>query len=476
MSKTNSSYRDHNNDSSSTDWISEECKDCQFADKRLATRFRRLLGQLEGADASSVPWACEDWANAKAAYRFFDNDRIEGGDILAGHFAATARRARQEEGQLLVLHDSTQFSFNREAIGQIGVPKFRPKGKQFLLHGLMMHSSLVVTEEGVPLGLAAARFWTRGSFKGTNANKRVINPTRVPIEEKESYRWLENIHEADEQIQLPGACVHIGDREADIFELFSLACVRKTRFLVRTCVDRLVADGYHSLEKRMAAIDPAGIHTIEIIDAEGKSSQVQLQIKFEQMTVMPPVGKQKMYQPLELTAIHAEETNPPSERPKIIWKLLTNLPVADVHGAVEKLRWYALRWRIETFHKVLKSGCRIEESGLRTKERLTRLISACCVVSWRVYWVTIIRRSNTPLPPEAALTPTEIKVLDHLKTNAEAPGEEPTLDTYILKIAKLGGYLARKGDPPPGPVVIWRGFRRLNPMVEMAELMNRNCG
>lgn len=106
-----------------------------------------------------------------------------------------------------------------------------------------MHSSLVVTPEGLPLGLAAVKFFTRSQFHGANALKRSINPTRVPIEAKESYRWLENVRESTERLAVPQRCVHVGDRESDIFELFCTALAAGTHFLLRTCVDRLAVDG-----------------------------------------------------------------------------------------------------------------------------------------------------------------------------------------------------------------------------------------
>jgi len=117
-----------------------------------------------------------------------------------------------------------------------------------------MHSSLGVTTEGLPLGLAAIRFWTRRKFKRTTAPKRKINPTRVPIEQKESIRWLENLRQSTDLLADPRRCVHIGDRESDIYELFCLAEEVGTHSLVRTCVDRLAGDGNHTIADREARV------------------------------------------------------------------------------------------------------------------------------------------------------------------------------------------------------------------------------
>jgi hypothetical protein len=142
------------------------------------------------------------------------------------------------------LHDTTEFSFTRDTPEGIGRLSF-VKGRHVThtVCGLLMHSSLVVTTGGVPLGLAAVKFWTRKKFKGTNALKKRVNPTRVPIEQKESVRWLDNLKQATTRLGNPARCIHVGDRESDIFELFCAASEAETHFLVRTCVDRLAGQG-----------------------------------------------------------------------------------------------------------------------------------------------------------------------------------------------------------------------------------------
>jgi hypothetical protein len=163
-----------------------------------------------------------------------------------------------------------------------------------------------------------------------------------------------------------------------------------------------------------------------------------------------------------LTVIHAEERGTPKNRKKIEWKLITDLPVRSRREAIEKLEWYAMRWKIEVFHKILKSGCKAEESKLRTAERLVNLISVFCILSWRVFWMTMINRSAPEAPPSIALTGTEIELLDRLVNDrGKTLLHRKTIGTYLTKIARLGGYLARATDPPPGNMVMWRGLSRL---------------
>ncbi len=235
-------------------WVERETEGCEFPDERLKTRFGKLLGQLGEKIGSALPEACQDWAATKAAYRFFSNPRVNESIILAGHFAATTARMAATKGPILVLHDTTEFSFQRakpEAIGKTRrLPSCRLGSKPITKCGLLMHSSLALTPQGKPLGLTAVKFWTRKKFKGTNAlagrgkdgGKHSVNATRIPIEQKESVRWLENMRRSTE-LANPDRCIHIGDRESDIYELFCLAKEEQTHFLVRTCVDRLAGTG-----------------------------------------------------------------------------------------------------------------------------------------------------------------------------------------------------------------------------------------
>lgn len=450
-------------------WLDGELSGCSLADERLNKRLRKLLAQIGSAMGQSIPLVCQDWANAKAAYRFFSNERVSEADILAGHLQSTRDRTVANDGPVLVLHDTTEFSYQREKPEAIGITKAinsgRDKAGRLRAHtvcGILMHSSLAVTTEGLPLGLAAVKFWTRKKFKGTAALKKKVNPTRIPIEKKESVRWLDNLKQSTELLSDPGRCIHIGDRESDIYELFCTAQEVKTHFLVRTCVDRLAGDGDHTIADEMDEVAVKGLHRIEVRDGNGDPDEAVLEIRYRRIRVLPPIGKQKRYPTLTLTVIHAEERGIPKNRKKIDWKLITDLPVQSRKDAIEKLDWYALRWKIEVFHKILKSGCRAEEAKLRTAQRLANLIAVYCILSWRVFWMTMLNRSSPDASPALALTEAEIGLLDHLvKDKDQKPLRRRTLSHYLTKIARLGGYLARANDPPPGNTVMWRGLSRL---------------
>jgi len=225
MDSDNSKVEDANR------WIEGEIAEDAFKDVRLGRRFKSLLEQLAAGIGESIPLACQDWANTKAAYRFLSNGNVSEADILAGHFRATQARLAAAgdavDGPILVLHDTSEFSYQRKQPRLIGFTKSinsgRDKQGRLRVHkvcGILLHASLAVTTDGLPLGLTAIKFWTRKKFKGTRVLSKKINPTRLPIEQKESIRWLENVSQSTRLLGGPARCVHIGDRESDIYELF----------------------------------------------------------------------------------------------------------------------------------------------------------------------------------------------------------------------------------------------------------------
>jgi len=279
---------------------------------------------------------CAPW-HTKAAYRFLDNDRVNESEILAGHFQATRDRAAATTGPILVLHDTTEFSYKREDIDAVGKTRAEIAGadrlgrlRRYTACGILTHSSLAVMTEGSPLGLTAIKFWSREKFHGANALKKHINPTRVPIEQKESIRWLDNLRQSTVLLGAADRCVHIGDRESDIYDHYCPTCL----------------------------------------------------------------------------------------------------------GA--------------------------EQSKFRIAERLVNLLAMFCILSWRIFWLTMLNRSTRHATPSLVFTPLEIDLSKRPATdrspNATA---RPSLSKCLTQLTRLGGHLNRASDAPPGNTVIWRGLSRL---------------
>ena len=254
--------------------------------------------------------------------------------------------------------------------------------------------------------------------------------------------------------------MHIGDRESDIYELFNECESQGTMFVFRTCANRRSGEGEETVAEVMENQRVKAVHRIEVRNSQGRPSSAVLELKYHRLQICLPDEKTKRYPNLTLTVIHAKERGQPKDRDPIHWKLITNLPVRNKAEVIEKLDWYSLRWKIETFHKVLKSGCREEDSKLRSAERLANLIAILCIVAWRVLWLTMVNRCSPTLPVQLVFTETEIHLLDHLiPMNDGSHGK--TVGAYLTRLARLSGYLNRARDAPPGNMVLWRGMTRL---------------
>ena len=290
--------------------------------------------------------------------------------------------------------------------------------------------------------------------------------------------WLDNVRQASALFGQPKQCVHIGDRGSDIYELFCQAHDVGTHFIFRTCADRLAGDGTHTVATYMRQVRCKGVHKIEVRDSQGHSRCAVLELKYCRVRLLQPRAKQKRYPPLTLTVLQAAERHAPAEVEPIDWKLITDLPVTSRAQAIEKLDWYAQRWKIETFHKILKSGCRAEDSRLRTAQRLTNLIALFCILSWRIFWLTMINRAAPRAPAKLAFTPIEVELLAKLRPvpRTKASHSKPSIASCLTQLARLGGYLARASDPPPGNTVIWRGMARLTDIELGFTLAAGNCG
>ena len=448
------------------DWIEHELAASRLPDARLEKRLRDLVRQLANGVGRSIPFACQDWAAAKAAYRFFSNDRVGEEQILAGHFVATRERIPGTEELFLVLHDTTEFSYKREDMAAVGLVSKGSVRKDaagrpvyFTICGINLHSSLAVTLEGLPLGLTAVKFWSRKEFKGQKAKRKAHN---APIEEKDSIRWLENLRTSTELLAQPHRSVHVGDQESDIFDLFGVAQQLGTHFLVRTRADRLANGGPETVAEAIGQSPRRGLYRIAVRNRKGEESEAVLEIRYRRMRVQTSRGKKKRFPEQVVTVIEAREQATPLDRDRIDWKLITDLAVNSRQQAVEKVRWYALRWKIEVFHKILKSGCRAEQARLRTAPRLVNLLAVFCILSWRVFWLTMANRIDPDADPELAFTDLELRILDRLINDKPRAQSRPKLlSCYLTKLARLGGYLARNSDHPPGNETIWRGLTRL---------------
>jgi hypothetical protein len=454
-------------------WAKEELGSVDLGDKRRTTRLIKLCGQLAARPESSINHACGDWTETKAAYRFFQNDNVEVEDILAVHRAKTAERAEQHR-TVLAIQDTSYLIYTNHrhttGLGAISVKKGK-RVEKIHSQGLVMHSCLAVTTEGVPLGLLDQQIFAREAVPADPLRHRNV----LPIEEKESYRWLASLKQAW-QVRGSTQLVTVCDREADIYELFELSAQLAAPMLVRANYDRSINKRSMYAEKDIVKLWPhlerqacAGRFAVEVPVRHGTKHATPrapriatVEVRFTAVTLNPPKRLNSTLPNLAMSAIYVREQDPPAGEPPIEWMLLTNLPIENFAQAYEKIQWYCLRWRIEMYHKVLKSGFRIEHCRLGDAQRLIRYVTVMSIIAWRLFLLTLIARTHPDAPCTILLTDQEWRVLYcTVYRTTVLPPQPPTLYEAIIWIARLGGFLARTNDGPPGTLSLWRGWKRL---------------
>lgn len=476
----------------SKDWTEKEFEMVDLGDDRLNQRLIKISQQILESPQSNINKACGDWSETKAAYRFFQNENVNHQDIIEVHAQMTKERAKQEE-TILAIQDTTYYNYTHhpktEGLGVLS--RFKGKHKdEILTLGLCMHTTLGITTEGLPLGILDQNIFSREELpKEKKELKKKSHNIALPIEEKESIRWLDSMRRTVTRFEQKNKkIVTIADREADIYDLFLLADRLKTNLLVRASQNRKInKTAIHSdisgemLWDFMKKQKLQG--TIQVRVPKKKAQPERLvvcNIKFGKINVLPPrhyKGSKEGNLNLDIYAIHIFEKRPPKGCAGIEWVLLTNIPILTFADAVEKIKWYCLRWRIEVYFKVIKSGFKVEDCRLEKSERLIRYLAVVSIVAWRVYWLTLVSRTNSNIPASLFLSDFDWKILfAKFNPNKKIPKRPPTMKQITIWIAQLGGFLARKGDGEPGVTHIWRGLKKLANMIEGAQIFKNICG
>lgn len=442
-------------------WAARECGATDFGDARLTQRLVSLVVSLAEHPEQSIPEALGKWGDVKAAYRFFDNEKVAVDAIYDGHLAPTLDKIK-DQPVILAVQDTTCFNFtlhkDTEGLGPIG------KGD---LAGFFLHTCLAVSTDGVPLGVLAYRMWARPPKEEEKVKNRLLK-------DKESARWLEVAEEVARIVPAPTRVIMVGDRESDIFD-FLLLADENHDFLIRARWDRQLDDSSDRLWQTVEKAPALGRTTIKVPRADKRPErEAILTLRSARVTLAPPQNRKKEeLPPANVNALLVREEDPPKGATPVEWLLLTTLPCDTLKAALQVLTWYTYRWRIERYHFILKSGCHVEKLELETGDRLMRALAVYSMVAVRLLHLTYQVRETPDMPCTVSLGNSEWKALyaATFKTR-EAPESPPDLKTAVLWIAKLGGFLARKCDGNPGVKVLWRGFRRLEAMTVMWEIFN----
>ena len=446
-------------------WAEEEFGEADLGDVRRNARLVQLASVLGAQPSASLPHATDDPASLKAAYRFFDNDYVRAEAMLASHVQSTKGRM-QAVPLVLAVQDTTYLDWtdhpHTSGLGPLAAPTHQ---------GLLAHTTLAITPERVPLGLLAQQVWAREADVRRNQDHK-----QRPIDEKESQKWLTSVEAV---IAAHRECpttqfVSVGDREADVYDLFLLDRPVGVDLLIRAAQDRKADHEEKYLWAAMATAPVAASVTLHMGARAGQAARsATVRVRWRQVTLRPPNSRTKDKLPtITVWAVWAIEPNPPPGVEAVEWLLLTTVPITSTDEALERLAWYAARWGIEVWHKVLKSGCAIENRQLETAERLKRCLTLYSVIAWRILYATMLARAAPDLPCTVLLDADEWQGLYcRIHRVALAPEKPPSLRQAVRWIAQLGGFLGRKRDGEPGVTVLWKGFQHLVDITAMYRIM-----
>lgn len=449
-------------------WAASELRHADLGDTRRKKRLIRIVEDLVGQPGESVPQASGSRAATKAAYDFWNSPYVKPIDIRNAHTQMTRERIRQHD-VVLAIQDTTDLNFSHHpATRGLG---FLDNAKSM---GLKVHSTLIASIKGVPLGLVDQQVWARAP-----ENKGIAKQRRTrEIKDKESQRWLDAYSKTEIVIPQETEVVTITDREGDIFDLFAQQRRENSHLLIRATHNRKVNHQTKYLHEAISQIQPCGFLRVDIHrNPEQQPRTATLTLKTARFEIQPPLHhkQRSKLKPIEMQVVLAIEENPPQGITAISWLLLTTLDVNGVDDVVRCVSWYSYRWLIERYHYTLKSGCSIEKLQLETARRIEMALATYSIVAWRLLWLTYEARINPEQPCDTVLETYEWQSLcATISQTSNPPPEPPSLRDAVLFIAYLGGFLGRKGDGEPGVKTIWRGLRRLHDIAATWKLLHSN--
>ncbi len=461
-------------------WAGDEMKTAEFPDKRLNERLVAVLSQLAAQPTASMPAACGGYAEMAAAYRLFENKRLCFEDILQPHIDATRRRVA-EQPVVILAQDTTELDFTRPQQQVVGAGPLDGSKRR----GAFLHPLHAFTPDGVPLGTVAARLWTRPDEPPLPAAERQARRKALPIEQKESQRWIDMMRCGKElAAEVPGTrFICVADSEADIYEHLTEAQSepRRVDWIVRAAGDRALQGDEEDAEStgllRAEVLKSAVLFTKTVTvrerepkvacNARGRcqarpARQAEVEVRAAWVTLHPPYRRDRKLPPLVVNVVLVREIAPPAGEDPIEWILLTSLPIRTVEEVAAVIQYYCVRWMMEILFRTLKSGCRIEERRFETIDRLFLCLAVYLIVSWRTLFVCRMGRSLPDVSCEVVFEPAEWKSAWRVVRRSPAPAQPPKLSEIVRMVAQLGGYVNRPRKDEPGPQTVWLGLQRLH--------------
>lgn len=440
--------------------IGDEFSEAKLGDARRTSRLVTVARATEDMPDVGFPQMVESDGQLEAIYRLLGNEEVRADAVLAPHIAATMGRAKQFPLCLMV-HDTTDFEFSGERDG-IGLLTGNRKG--FFAHFAL---AVLPGPARVPLGVAGLARLTRKVRKGTVRKPHSYYTSQDPT--RESLRWG-RVLEAIEAEREGFECIHIMDREADIFDLMAQALRDGARFIIRGDKERALVDEAGLVKDLLAKTKPRAYREAEVgtrvakrreliknkPGASRKQRVAKLSVGSHTIEIRRPGTSKVPERSLKLNLVYVWEPSPPEGQEAVDWVLFTTEPVdtkAQLNTIVEH---YRSRWVIEDFFKALKTGCAFEKRQLESLHALSNALSVFSAVAWRMLLARAISRAYASARATSVLSKVELHLLTH---RLKLPKPPLTAQDALFAVARLGGHLKRNGDP--GWQTLGRGFEKL---------------
>jgi hypothetical protein len=447
--------------------LGKELAGADFKSARLTERLCKTMETLGRNPGASVWAAAELRSEAKAIYRMLGNGRLDMEEIKRAHRERTAERIREYGGTVLAVQDTTGLNYN----GQKKMEGLGYNSESSL--GINLHSCLAVTAEGVALGVLAQSAATRSEAKKERAGK--AGKDYIPIEEKESNRWLVTMRGACKDMPAGSEIIHVCDREGDIYELFNEAAAGGQKFLIRAAYNRRIKGKYgegkngkrHILDEIQKS-PCRGVMRVRVPRDTRRGAaarEAELEIRYEAYSVQRPkilAKNSELNAASEMNVIHVKEADGGSGEGLIEWFLLTNAALGSAEDACKMVGYYTQRWKIEQFHYVLKSGCNVEKLQESSVDKTALLVYLYSVIASFIMNVTYLARTEPDTPCSAVFDEAEWKLLYRAgeRVKEDPPGEYP-IEKAVEYLGTLGSTKRAPSDGPPGVKAVWEGLRNL---------------
>jgi len=442
--------------------IADELLGIDLGDIRLDKRSKRVIDALAANPEASINAACDGWSDTLAAYRFFNNSAVTPELILQPHCEATKRRMR-EQSVVLIVQDTTELDYSQHPPVDA---RCLNREQRF---GLYEQVHLAVTPDKLCLGVVGSAFYDRAA----ETLGATITRKKLPIEEKESFRWLQGYRLA---CQLATECpqtqiVSIADCEADIYDIFVEAQQVSPRvdYIIRAKEDRstFVPDpaagpkAYRKVRDEVSGSKLLATRTIDLRQTPKRAArQAHLEIRALRVQVKPPHARRDLPS-VTHNLVLVEEVGGPGDGTDVSWLLMTSMPIETIEDILRIIDYYLARWIVEIFFRTLKTGCRVEDVQLETNHRLKNCLAFYKIIAWRVLYLTYLNRACPTLPCDVVFEESEWKSVWRVVKKKPLPAKAPTLAEFLRLLTQLGGYNNRATEAPAGPQPIWVGLRRM---------------